>query len=193
MTHDELKKKIEISLPGILVRIVSDSVLIEKAEDLPKVAKLIREDPDLRMDYLSSITGVDYLTYLESVYHFFSMEKKKGAMTLRVRTNRERPEIPSLVSLYRGAEYQEREIYDLFGIVYTGHPDLRRILMWDNFVGFPMRKDFREEDSETLEAEDVKWLLDHGVSVPDAMKKKAEELKVAGKRALAEKEGKEKF
>ena len=86
--------------------------------------------------------------YLESVNHLYSMEKKQGPIVLKVRVPRNNPRMPSLTPLYRGAEYQEREAYDLFGIVYEGHPDLRRILMWDEFEGHPMRKDYVEEDQD---------------------------------------------
>ena len=191
MTIDEIKSKIESVVKGVRLKTVRESLLIENPADLPAVAKFLRESPDFQMDYLSSVTGADYLQYLESVYHLYSIEKKSGPIVLRVRVSRDNPKIPSLVPIYRGAEFQEREAYDMFGIIYEGHPDLRRIFMWEGFDGFPLRKDYQQEDSETLEAEDVAWLEKHGVSVPDPMKQKAEELKRAGKRAVAEKGGKE--
>jgi len=85
---------------------------------------------------------------LEAVYHLFSIEKKHGPVILRMRTvNRtDNTRLPSLTPLWRGAEFQEREVYDLYGVVFEGHPDLRRILMWDNFVGFPMRRDYVAPD-----------------------------------------------
>ena len=86
--------------------------------------------------------------YLEAVYHLYSIEKKHGPVVLRMRTaNRtDQVELPSLTPIWRSAEFQEREIFDLFGIVFTGHPDLRRILMWDEFKDHPMRKDYVEPD-----------------------------------------------
>jgi len=86
--------------------------------------------------------------FLEAVYHLYSMELKHGPVVLRLRTaNRtDRTRLPSLTPLWRGAEFQEREIYDLYGVIFEGHPDLRRILMWDNFVGFPMRRDYVSPD-----------------------------------------------
>ena len=184
MTPAEIKSQLEAAIPGIALKIVRESLLVENPADLPKAAEFLKNS-ELRMDYLSSITGADYLKYLESVYHFYSMEKKSGPVVLRVRTNRETPKIPSLVSLYRSAEFQEREAYDMFGIIYEGHPDLRRIFMWDNFQGFPLRKDYQQEDSETLEADDVEWLEKHNIKVPDGMKQKAAALKAEGKRAIA--------
>ena len=80
--------------------------------------------------------------YLEAVYHLFSVEKKHGPVVLRMRTeNRaDQVELPSLTPVWRSAEFQEREVFDLFGIVFDGHPDLRRILMWDEFKDHPMRR-----------------------------------------------------
>ena len=86
--------------------------------------------------------------YLEAVYHLFSIAKKHGPVIIRMRTaNRtDKVELPSLTPVWRAAEFQEREIFDLFGIVFTGHPDLRRILMWDEFKDHPMRRDYVEPD-----------------------------------------------
>jgi NADH-quinone oxidoreductase subunit C len=91
--------------------------------------------------------------YLETVYHLFSMAKKHGPVVLRMRTiNRtDQVELPSLTPIWRSAEFQEREIFDLYGIVYTGHPDLRRLLMWDGFKDHPMRKDYVDPDDYEYE------------------------------------------
>lgn len=85
---------------------------------------------------------------LESVYHLYSVAKKHGPLVIRMRTvNRtDQTELPSLTLVWRAAEFQEREAFDLYGIVFKGHPDLRRILMWDGFKDFPMRKDYVEPD-----------------------------------------------
>ncbi len=82
--------------------------------------------------------------YLEAVYHLYSMEKKHGPVVIRMRTadRGEGVHVPSLTPVWRGAEFQEREAFDLYGIVFDGHPDLRRILMWDGFMDYPMRKDY---------------------------------------------------
>jgi NADH-quinone oxidoreductase subunit C len=85
---------------------------------------------------------------LEAVYHLYSVEKKQGPVVIRMKTvNRsDQVQLPSLTSIWRSAEFQEREIFDLFGIVFTGHPDLRRLLMWDEFKDHPMRRDYVEPD-----------------------------------------------
>jgi NADH-quinone oxidoreductase subunit C len=91
--------------------------------------------------------------FLEAVYHLYSMEKKHGPVILRLRTeNRtDKVHLPSLTAVWRSAEFQEREIFDLYGIIFDGHPDLRRILMWDEFEDHPMRKDYIEPDDYEYE------------------------------------------
>ena len=91
--------------------------------------------------------------YLEVVYHLFSMEKMHGPLPLRMRTqNRgEGVHLPSLTPIWRSAEFQEREIFDLFGVIFDGHPDLRRLLMWDEFVDHPMRRDYVDPDDYEYE------------------------------------------
>jgi NADH-quinone oxidoreductase subunit C len=91
--------------------------------------------------------------YLEAVYHLYSMAHKHGPLIVRMRTT-DRADVarlPSLTPIWRSAEFQEREIFDLYGIRFDGHPDLRRILMWDEFVDHPMRKDYREPDDYEYE------------------------------------------
>jgi len=91
--------------------------------------------------------------YLEAVYHLFSMKHKHGPVILRMRTvNRtDQVELPSFTPVWRSAEFQEREVFDLYGIVFAGHPDLRRILMWDGFEDHPMRKDYVDPDDYEYE------------------------------------------
>lgn len=91
--------------------------------------------------------------YLEAVYHLYSMALKHGPLVIRIRTGNRAEDVhlPSLTPVWRSAEFQEREIYDLYGIVFDGHPDLRRILMWDEFKDHPMRKDYVEPDDYEYE------------------------------------------
>jgi NADH-quinone oxidoreductase subunit C len=90
---------------------------------------------------------------LETVYHLYSVAKKHGPLVIRMKTaNRsDQVELPSLTPIWRSAEFQEREIFDLYGVIFTGHPDLRRILMWDGFKDHPMRKDYVEPDDYEYE------------------------------------------
>jgi NADH-quinone oxidoreductase subunit D/NADH-quinone oxidoreductase subunit C/D len=116
---------------------------VVQSDHLIEVASALKND--WGYDYLSSVTGVDYLPdgYMEVVYHLF---RSTGgpAFVLKTRAPREDSRVPSLVPVYPGAELQEREAWDLFGIRFEGHPDMRRVLMWEGFQGHPMRKDWKE-------------------------------------------------
>jgi NADH-quinone oxidoreductase subunit C len=185
----EMKARAEAAVPGAQIDIVANpgpsqqSSLLLDNEHAAAVAKFLRDDPTLRLDFCSNATGVDWLDrtvtkkvkvkkvidgeekevdetheeffpgYLEAVYHLYSMTHKHGPVVLRMRTTdrAEGARLPSLTPIYRSAEFQEREIFDLYGVRFDGHPDLRRILMWDEFVDFPMRKDYREPDDYEYE------------------------------------------
>ena len=112
-------------------------------KNLVEVAIALRDE--ISYDYLTSITGVDYLEddQMEVVYHFY---KSTGgsSLVLHVRAPRKKPVIPSLYDEFPGADFQEREAWDLMGIQFEGHPDLRRILTWEGFAGHPLRKDWKE-------------------------------------------------
>jgi NADH-quinone oxidoreductase subunit C len=153
-TIEEIKSAIEAALADAAVEIVPNpspsgqhSLRIQP-DHAVAVAKFLRDDAEFKLDYLSNVTGVDWPGYLEAVYHLYSVEKKHGPVILRMRTvNRtDQVELPSFTPIWRSAEFQEREIFDLFGIVFTGHPDLRRLLMWDGFKDHPMRRDYVEPD-----------------------------------------------
>jgi NADH-quinone oxidoreductase subunit C/D len=113
------------------------------AAQLPAVAKYVRET--LGYDYLTNLTATDYIKQgmIETVYHVC---KSTGGspIALRVQLDRDKPVLPSLTPQWPGADFQEREVYDMYGVLFEGHPDLRRILMWDDFAGYPLRKDWRE-------------------------------------------------
>ena len=91
--------------------------------------------------------------YLEAVYHLYSVEQRKGPLVLRMRTSdrADRVHLPSLTPIWRSAEFQEREIFDLYGIIFDGHPDLRRLLMWEGFEDHPMRRDYVDPDDYEYE------------------------------------------
>lgn len=118
--------------------------LMVPADQLVEVATYLRTE--LGFNYLSSVTGVDLLeeNKMEVVYHTYSIDQGGGAVVLKVQVNREEPQLPSLTPTWPGANFQEREIWDLYGIRFEGHPNLQRILMWEGFHGHPMRKDWRE-------------------------------------------------
>ncbi len=118
--------------------------LMVPPDQLTAVAQTLKDE--LGFDYLSSVTGVDLIKEdkMEVVYHTYSIAKGGGSVVLKAQTDRENAVVPSLVPIWKGADFQEREAYDLLGIRFDGHPDLRRILMWDGFHGHPLRKDWRE-------------------------------------------------
>ena len=124
---------------------------IVAANMLPEVANVLRDE--LGYDYLSSVTGVDYIdeNHIEVVYHADQTAGGKG-INIKVQLDRENPVVPTLVPIYPGADFQEREVFDMYGVQFDGHPNLRRILMWDGFHGYPLRKDWKEAYYE----EDVK-------------------------------------
>lgn len=186
---EQIKARIETAVAGAKMEVVPNpgpanqpSLLLDH-EHAVAVARFLRDDPVMRLDFCSNVTGVDWLDrtvkkkvkvkklvegeekeveetqeeffpgYLEAVYHLFSMAHKHGPLVVRLRT-RDRARftpLPSLTPVWRSAEFQEREIYDLYGIRFEAHPDLRRILMWDEFEDFPMRKDYREPDDYEYE------------------------------------------
>jgi NADH-quinone oxidoreductase subunit C len=127
--------------------------ILETAEDklpvarvaparLRDVAARLKDTPGLDFDLLVGVTAVDYEDRFEMVYHLRSL-KQGHTLVLKVSLGREDPVVPSLVPLWQGATLQEREVYDLFGIRFDGHPNLRRLFLWDAFPGHPLRKDFR--------------------------------------------------
>ncbi len=186
---EQIKARIEAAVPGASLTIVANpgpanqpSLLLGHAR-ATEVVRFLCDDPALRLDYCSNVTGVDWPDrtvtqkvkvrktidglekeveetrtesvpgYLEAVYHLYSMALKQGPVIVRLRTKDRNTgvQLPSLTPIYRSAEFQEREIFDLYGIRFEGHPDLRRILMWDEFVDHPMRKDYREPDDYEYE------------------------------------------
>ena len=143
----DLKTALDARLPGVLISI-DGAVLVIQPQDLRRIVEILKAAP-YQMDYVANLTAVDYPPdRIYMIYHLYSMAQKHGPVTLRASLPRATPVIDSLVPIYRGAEFQEREVYDLFGVRFEGHPDLRRILMWDEFVGHPMRKDYVPEDQD---------------------------------------------
>ncbi|MCD6290061.1 MAG: NADH-quinone oxidoreductase subunit D [Anaerolineae bacterium] len=138
------------AVPGAVLERLENGSLIVAADKLLQLGTYLRDHEGY--DLLSSVTGVDYLGYkgrdasnrFEVVYHLYSTKRGGGPLVLKVRMPESNPELPSVVSVWPGAELQEREIWDLYGIRFTGHPNLRRILLWEGFNGHPMRKDWHE-------------------------------------------------
>ncbi len=119
--------------------------IVVKNERLHDVAKLLKEDGELHFEYLSNLHGVDYEDRMEVYYHLYSY-KNRQSIAVKVKTNRETPTVASVMDIWEGANFNERETYDLLGINFPGHKDLRRILLSDDWVGHPLRKDYEQFD-----------------------------------------------
>jgi NADH-quinone oxidoreductase subunit C len=185
-TVEQLRDRLLGRFPTAAVTVVTnpgvaaEHALLLGAAQAREIAEFLRDDPVLRLDYCSNVTGIDWpdkeITdtvkttvadpaggpaqvvetktvrvepgYLEAVYFLYSMAQKSGPVILRLRTaNRtDAVTLPSLTPVWRSCDFQEREIFDLYGIVFAGHPDLRRLLLWDEYVDHPMRKDYVEPD-----------------------------------------------
>ena len=141
LTGLDIAHRIEQKFPGAVVDAQPEAAVIG-ASRMVEVAKHLRDDPELRFEFLSSVTAVDRLEYFEVVYHLTSI-RLNIMTTLKVQTHeRDNPVVPSVTPVWPGANLQEREAYDLMGIYFEGHPDLRRIFLWDGFAGHPLRKDW---------------------------------------------------
>lgn len=151
-TPEQIRQRLLARFPGAAVAAVpnpapggAESLLIDPGH-AREIAAFLRDDPELRLDFCSNVTGVDWPQpgWLEVVYHLYSVALRQGPLVVRMRTgNRsDQVELPSLTPVWRSAELQEREVFDLFGVRFAGHPDLRRLLMWDEFEDHPMRKDY---------------------------------------------------
>ena len=151
-TPEETKTLLEQQLPGVSLAL-EGPVLFVDPKDLIAVCRYLKTSERFRLDYLANLTAVDYPNEqrIDVVYHLYSMQEKHGPLALKVKLPRQQPVVASVTSIWRGAEFQEREVYDLFGVRFEGHPDLRRILLWDGFEGHPMRKDYVPENQNVLE------------------------------------------
>ena len=141
LSGSEIAKQITEHLPEAVSE-ANDQAVVVRSESLFEVAEYLKSSPELDFDYLNYINAVDYFDYFELIYQLTSL-KHNHSLVLKTRCyNRDKPLVPSVVSLWRGADFQEREIYDLMGISFDGHPNLKRIFLWEGFEGHPLRKDY---------------------------------------------------
>jgi NADH-quinone oxidoreductase subunit C len=134
-------QKLTEHMPHLVLE-AEQAILWVKKEDLFPVAELLKTAPDLEMDYLNNLTAVDRLDYFEVVYHLSSLTHNHSLVLKTKCFGRDNPSVPSVVGLWRGADFQEREVYDLMGIAFSGHPNLKRILLWEGYPGHPLRRDY---------------------------------------------------
>ena len=137
----EVAKQITERYPNAVIE-TGDTAILIKGESLLDVATFLKDTPELEFDYLTHITAIDYYEYFEVVYQLTSIKHNHSLLVKTRCYGRDNPSLPSVVSLWRGADYQEREIYDLMGISFAGHPNMKRIVLWQGFQGHPLRKDY---------------------------------------------------
>jgi NADH-quinone oxidoreductase subunit C len=139
--------------PVLCLDYASNVTGIDWPERSEKIKNKVKKMVDGVEKELEEVTERKIPGFLEVVYHLYSMERKHGPLILRQRTadRAERVTVTSLTPVWRACEFQEREVFDLYGVSFAGHPDQRRILMWDGFKDFPMRKDYVEPDDYEYE------------------------------------------
>jgi len=141
LSGSEVAKQIAERFPEAVSE-VNDQAVVVKRESLFEVGEYLKSSPELNFDYLNYIAAVDYYDYFEVVYQLTSREHNHSLILKTRCYDRDKPIVPSVISLWRGADFQEREIYDLMGISFEGHPNLKHIVLWEGFEGYPLRKDY---------------------------------------------------
>jgi NADH/F420H2 dehydrogenase subunit C len=140
---DDLASRLRERHPDAVVD-WGESDLWVKPERILDVVKFLKEEPELDLNYLNAISAIDFVECFEVVYHLTSHEHNHSAVVKARIYGREDPAIPSVVSVWQGADYQEREIWDLMGVRFLDHPNLKRLMLWESFPGHPLRKDFED-------------------------------------------------
>ena len=149
LTGELIAGRINEAMTGAATETNQTDVWVEPHTILD-VAKFLTETPDLDFAFLNSLTAVDYIDHFELVYHLLSMRHNTSIVVKSRYYGRDNPTVPSVTPVWKGAELQEREVWDLMGITFEGHPNMKRILLWEGFPGHPLRKDFLGQDSEYL-------------------------------------------
>lgn len=144
MTSSELKDNLSLQNPSLVFEEGSEWLVTNvEPGDWKVLAELLKGNEELAFDFLFCVTCVDWKTHLSMVYHLRSLTHKH-TLVVKSKLNRDIPEIESVSSLWRTAEFHEREAYDLFGVKFLHHPDLRRLFLTDDWVGWPLRKDYED-------------------------------------------------
>jgi NADH-quinone oxidoreductase subunit C len=144
MTNEELKTKVSELLPSAAFEEGTEWLTLAlEPKDWKTFAKNLRNNSELNFDYLFCITCVDWKTHLTMVYHLTSTTHRH-TVVVKSKLDRNNPEIETVCDIWRTAEFHEREQYEMFGVKFLDHPDLRRLILEDDFQGFPLRKDFED-------------------------------------------------
>ena len=144
MTNEELKTATTGLLPSAVYEEGGEWInLFVDAKDFRKFTEQLRSTINLDFDYLFCLTCIDWKTHFTMVYHFTSTIHRHQ-LVVKVKLDKSNPEIETVCDIWRTAEFHEREVYDLFGVKFINHPDLRRLLLTDDWVGYPLRKDYED-------------------------------------------------
>ncbi len=141
LTGDHVAKVLGAVLPDAVVSVNPEWVMVQK-KDLVSALTWLRDSEEIDAAQLSNLCAVDYHTHFEVVYHLQSLDLNQQIVVKTRTTNRDDVSVPSACTVYQGALLQEREAYDLMGVVFEGHPDMRRLFLWEGYPGHPLRKDF---------------------------------------------------
>ena len=179
MVEESLTSAVQTRLQGKILEshtVRGEEIIFLSRQGMLEIFRILKEDPQLDFNFLMDLTAVDYLgkktPRFEVVYHMYSLSHNRG-LRVKVALGEEELEVPSLTSLWKSADWLEREAWDMFGVRFQGHPDLRRILLYDEFQGHPLRKDYPVNQCQPRvpEREVV------GTFVDDASKNKLSHLK----------------
>ncbi len=141
LSGKDLAGQLEEKFPGSIVESNPDHVIV-KSEVLLDALRFLKETAGLDFNYLNHVTAVDYYQYFEVIYQLSSLEHNHTTVVKARCYDRVNPSLPSVIGIWQGADFQEREIYDLMGINFKGHPNMKRIFLWEDFQGHPLRKDY---------------------------------------------------
>ena len=170
--HENLKQRFGEHVGEVTVNAPDPFIVIEAA-GLVEVATFLRDEPGYELDYLAAVTAVDLGDTLQSVYHLLSLTHRH-ALVLKVEVPRDKPEVPTVSGVWPAANWHEREQWDLMGLVYTGHPDLRRIMLPEDWVGHPLRKDYQEPEQYHGITHDRPSVLDQLKALDESRRPKPE-------------------
>ncbi len=141
LSAEKVASRIDEAVPGVVVGHEANDVWVDPDSTL-EVSRFLRDDPELDFAFLTAISAVDYVEYFELVYHLLSLRRNHSVVVKSRVFGRDEPSVPSVVDVWQGADLQEREVWDLMGIHFEGHPNMKRILLWEGFPGHPLRKDY---------------------------------------------------
>ena len=141
LTGAELAGRVGAAAPGSVVEWNEDALYVTP-DSVARVAEFLQQDDELDFQFLNSISAIDYIGHFELVYHLTSFRKEHQAVIKARLNGRDQLSAPSVYHLWRGADFQEREVWDLMGIRFEGHPNMKRIMLWEGFEGHPLRKDY---------------------------------------------------